>query len=471
MDHVPTPEEIEFYSNGHSVFAPSSAAMHITCSGSLLANFGRADEGSPDAAYGTVGHSLGEGWLNSVIAEWDRSDPSEIMDYAPMGLVGVEVEVSSSRGHPWLIEIDEDMIAFVARYVNWCAVLEGDHFVETRVSHEDLCPIPGQGGTADHAACMPGLLVITDLKMGRGEAVYPADDLDDPRSIIDGRVNGNAQAMIYAYGFIREWTWKYDFKKVIIRIAQPPRDYFGEWHTTVDEIMRFAGYYTARAALNWKAHQPRTASLKGCRWCKDKANCGTWLVFWDELHDGIFDPVVDGEFREVSSEEIQRAGNNIAVKMAFGDDKSPMPRLDKLTTHQKEYIKYWRKAFEHFFSEIDADLLHLARDGEKLALWKRVPGRQGRRTLIDDLADYLEFIGIPRSAQTKRVACTVVELENYLRKTYKLTKRQAEILLSDCVQRADGQDTLALLRDEREKLPDLSSVFDPVTDFDDDNGL
>lgn len=470
MDHVPTPEEIEFYSNGHSVFAPSSAAMHITCSGSLLANFGRTDEGSPDAAYGTVAHSLGEGWLKSVIAGWDNGDgPDALMDYAPAWLIGDIVEVSSSRGEPWRIEIDEDMIGFVERYVRWCAALDGDHFVETRVSHSDLCPIPGQGGTADHAACSPGLLVITDLKMGRGEAVYPADNLDDPRSIIDGVVNGNPQAMIYAYGFICEWDWKYAFQDVVIRIAQPPRDYFGEWHTTVAEIMRFAGYYTARAALNWRPNQPRTASLKGCRWCKDKANCGTWLVFFDELHDGVFDPVVDGEFREVSSEEVQTAGTNLAVKAAFGDLAAPP--LDRLTTHQKEYIKYWRKAFEHFFAEIDADLLHLARDGEKLALWKRVPGRQGRRTLMDDIADYLEFIGIPKSAQVKQVPCTVVELENYLRKTYKLTKRQSEILLSDCVTRADGQDTLALLRDEREKLPDLSSVFDPVTDFDDAEGL
>lgn len=460
MDWPPSAEEMEAADNGHSVFAPSSAKMHVTCSASLRENFGKTDPGSPDAAYGTVGHALGEAWLKLFLENRELFD-GDIADFAPMERVGDIVEVHSAPGYdPWRVEIDEDMIGYVGQYVRWCAPLEGDHFVETRVSHADLTPIPDQGGTADHAVCSPGLLIITDLKMGRGEAVYPALDVDDPRSLIDGKPNGNPQAMIYAYGFILRYMHKYNFERVIIRIAQPPRDYFGEWETTVAEIYKFAGYYTARAALTWKPNQPRTASLDGCRWCKGKAACGAWLVFWDEMNDGVFEPVIDGEYRDVTAEEVSSAGQNIAVKQAFGTKFAPDP--EKLSTHQMEVIKLWRKSFEHFFAALDVELLKRARDGEPMTIFKRGPGRKGNRVLKDHIESDLDFIGIPPEKQKKPVLLTVTELENHLRKEYKLTKKLAELLLSDLVYRADGQDTLMLIRDEREALSDLGSVFEPV---------
>jgi hypothetical protein len=478
MDRIPTSEDIRRVNNGHSLFAPSSSKMHSTCLASLLLNFGIVDPGSPDAAYGTVGHEIGEQWLKSLLSQYDlllgHPSEEEIDAAAPDRLgeiVYIPIQKAPDDQEPTRfhdVVVDEEMYMHVRRYVAWCINLDGEHYVETRVDISRLTPIPDQGGTADHAAIIYNQrkLVITDLKMGIGEAVYPAYDLDDPRAMIDGKPNGNTQAMEYALGFVWEHGLDADPEFTVeIRIAQPRRDYFGVWTTTVAELLVFAEWVTERYRLAWSLDAPRTASLDGCRWCKVKASCGSWLVMWNEMTDDVFDPVIEGEFREVTSEEVSSAGREIALKLETGRDLSPDHH--SLTTHQMEIIKLWRPAFEHFFAAIDTELLHRARDGEKLLIWKRVPGRLGRRKLKDGIKDDLDYIGVPEEDQTVRVPKTPVQLEDYLRKKYGLTKKQAAGILEDVTTRDPGQDTLARLADERGELDDLGSVFDAEPDVDD----
>lgn len=487
FDHLPTPADIRRHNNGHSVFAPSSGHMHYTCAASLLVNFGKTDHGSPDAASGTVGHELGEQWLKGALQEITLLDVDRetylsdewIDGWAPVERIGeiVSVAKGGDSTEVYKVTITEDMIYHVRRYVKWCLELEGDHFVETRVSTEDLTPIPGQGGTADHACCQPYVLVITDLKMGRGEAVYPAVDVTNPCWELvpgTGELNGNAQAMLYAYGFIMAYMHIYNFEKVIIRICQPPKDYFGVWETTLAEIMEFTQAYRMRALENWKLNQPRTPSVKGCRWCKGKASCGAWLTLFnsmtDAMADDTFEPVdddfdgvvIEGSFREVQPSEIISAGHSLAVKVA---SRAALAHPDEMTTLQMEHIKTWRKSFEHFFNDIDVELLRRAKDGEELRLHKLVPGRKGRREITETIIEDADFFGFLEEDELyNRVMKTPVELDEFVRRKFGVTKKRAAAIVALLTTRRDGQDTLVTRRDEREEVEDVGSVFDVVDD-------
>ena len=129
----------------HSVFAPSSSAMWTACAGSLIPNVLSEDTAGEAAAEGTVAHGVAETWLKS--------------GKKPKHLIG-----TIERVEGFDIEITHSMLDFVEQYVTWCWQLAGDHYIESKVYFDDLTPIPRQGGTADHCACLPEWLII---KIGR----------------------------------------------------------------------------------------------------------------------------------------------------------------------------------------------------------------------------------------------------------------------------------------------------------------
>ncbi len=94
----------EHEAGGHSVFAPSSSAMWLTCSGSLLANLAAKDSAGFEAAEGTVAHSAGEDWLKT--------------EERPDHLVGDIVEVDEGD-EVFHIEITTEMLDYVQQYVDW----------------------------------------------------------------------------------------------------------------------------------------------------------------------------------------------------------------------------------------------------------------------------------------------------------------------------------------------------------------
>lgn len=478
---------IEAASGGHSIFAPSGSAMWLTCSGSLIPNILAPDTAGIDAAYGTVGHHVAETWLKAIQSILPKLEAGEydtmaaVVDWCePNHLIGTTQTVHE-RDESFVITIDEEMLGYVRRYVEWCVALPGDHYVETRVDFSQLTPIPNQGGTADHGACEPGVLTITDLKMGmeRVDAVF--EDRDSPQTIIDlgdrWTFNGNPQALIYALGFFFAWDWFYDFQRIVIRIAQPRLDHFDVWETTREELLQFAEFVRARASAAWAPNAPRTPSPKGCRWCKVKGSCPAKAAWAQDLVDGVFDPVTDEDGFCASCEgagcgacapviDATYTVQDMAVRAdMIVSGKTEMDPRDPCALSNEALGKLlpYRKAIEAWFEAMHEEAVRRALDGETIPGHKLVQSAPGKRAWRNE-DEAVEWLGAVASVDPerlyKKVLISPAQAEEIVRRDARVSKKEAASLLDSAVTRPPGRHTLVPEKDRRDALEAPGDLFE-----------
>jgi len=400
---------------GHSVFSPSGSPMWLGCSGSLIPNLFAQDDSGEDAAYGTVGHMVGETWLR------DRTRPNH--------LLGTRHFVQAGEWG-YFITVDAAMMEYVKRYVDWCRFLPGDHHVETRVDFSQLTPIPGQGGTADHAACTWQRLVITDLKMGKGVRVFAKE---------------NSQALLYALGFFYEWDWLYDFQEIVVRIAQPRLDVFEEWTVDRAYLLKFAEYVKERAFAAWVQNAPRTPSEKACLWCKIQATCAAKAKMTIELGGGLFENMG----KEVSNADMVEFREDLAVA-----DNPIIADIATLSTLEMEKLYGWRGTVEKFFKKVGEELDRRARDGVKLKLFKTVEGRSHRVFRNKSKAvEALVALGLNREDLLAEELVSPAKAEELLM-AEGYSAKDAKEALKQIVFQPPGKATLAPLKDSRPALVD-----------------
>lgn len=410
---------------GHSVFSPSGSPMWLGCSGSLIPNLFAPDDSGEDAAYGTVGHMIGEIWLKTGMK--------------PTQFLGTRQFVQSGEWG-YMIDVDESMFAYVKRYVDWCKNLPGDHHVETRVDFSELTPIPS-GGTADHAACTWQRMVITDLKMGKGVRVYAKD---------------NTQARLYALGFFYEWDWLYDFQEIVVRIAQPRLDVFDDWTVTRSELLEFAEYVRERAAAAWVQNAPRTPSAKACQWCRVQATCAAKAKVVLELSEGVFMDLDDATVTSVEMSDFRAS--------LMERDAPQVAAVATLSTLELEKLYEWRGTIERFFKKVGEELEKQARDGVPLKKYKVVEGRsfrtfRNKNQAIKTLVGY----GLKQEDLVTEELASPAQVEELL-KAIGIRNKDLPDLLEPLVFRPPGKATLALLKDSRPALGDKTEgVFGDVT--------
>lgn len=403
--------------SAHSIFSPSGSSMWAYCSGSLIPNLFAQDTAGEDAAYGTVGHGVAEQWLKS--------------GECPEHLIGT-VERIVEGDQVFEIEIDGSMMEYVQQYVDWCIYLPGVHFVETRVDHSDLTPLKNQSGTADHAACVPGKLTITDLKMGQGVMVFAKD---------------NTQAIIYAYGFFKKYDELFDFQDILIRIAQPRLNHFDEWHITREELLKWAAWIKERAYAAWCKNGERVPGEKQCRWCKIKPDCAAYAVWAERLIDGVFEDLAT----PITADHMSDLGSRL-------DDGSftlkPTP-IGSLTTAQKAALLPYRKMIESWFTDLQADLEARCINGESVPGYKLVAGKSNRVFSNNaDAEQELEFLGLPEEVIHPRGMITPAQAEIALTKIgYK--RRQLGDLLNRVVRKPPGKPTMASDADKRPAIESM----------------
>lgn len=424
--------------NGHAHFSPSSSAGWMNCDGFVLANAGKPDGGGYDAAYGTVAHEIAAVWLNAI-----RDQGKKIAEYVPRRFLDWP---TTEQGHK--IIVDADMLHHIRCYIDYCEEVEilGDVFIEQRLDYSEFMPIQKQGGTADHFVCSPGLLIITDLKMGTGVRVY---------------VTRNSQAMLYALAVYLEWNWVYSFKRIRLRICQPRLDVFEEWECSVEELLAFAEEARVRAARGWKADAKRSPSPKACQWCAD-IGCVARSKLLEDLTDDVFDAAE--EMGDESPTYDQETLTDHAMAPLFGPPKEPS-FIQNMETAVLAWRYRHRKMFQKWFSDIGEELLRRAQAGIHVPGYKVAQGRRSFSWIDPEDAAFELSLGGMKEADIFETEVTSVSKARKALRALGMSPEEVRQVLNEAIVRTTpGKPTLVLENDER---PDLEDTVDDTFTEDD----
>lgn len=398
---------------GHSIFSPSSSEMWLNCPASLIANMqvrqNGEDKGSEAASEGTVAHEMAEIWLKT--------------GKKPLHLVGEIRKIGD-----YDVEITQEMLGYVADYVNWCNDQQGDKFVEVKVDFSHLTPVPNQKGTSDHVCCSQDKLTITDLKYGMGVKVD---------------AENNTQLQIYALGVLNDFGFIYDFKTVEMRICQPRLQHFSTWEISIEQLLAFGEYVKERAKLAWQPDAPRKVSEKGCLWCKVKPQCPEKAKELEALVDEVFAESTDDEVME---------------RIDNGEYLRNFPEIKQLSMEQVEKIYSKIKPVKSFLEEIEKKLFDFALKGGKMHAYKLVAGHTTRKWQDEkDVVDFFVKNGVSEDDFNPRSLVSPAQAE----KLCKLSGIPIDELFS-CLASRSGKPTIAPIEDKRPTY-----VVDEGVDWDD----
>lgn len=309
--------------SAHAKLSPSGAETWFNCAGSVAAQEGLPDESSEFAAEGTFAHQISEECLAFGL------DPYDFIGHR------LKVEGFSFEWN----EDDADQLAFGIEQIR---SFEGKFYGEHKVDLSNWLGLD-QFGTLDRAVVGSELIVIADLKWGRGIPVTPIQ---------------NKQLMLYALGF---W-WNVarhvsEATRFLLLIDQPRcSGGGGEWYTTLDELLAFAAEAHIAAERTRDPDAPRVASEKGCKWCKRREATGGCSTF-----DAFMLDVLGKQFDELD-DEILVGG--------------PMELPVVVTPERRSYILDNRKLVEKWFDRLHAQALDDALNGRDAGGKKAVEGRK-----------------------------------------------------------------------------------------------
>lgn len=251
--------------SAHAKLGPSGADRWMVCAGSPAAEEGLPDDVSEFAAEGTFAHQISEECLAFGL------DPFDFIGHR-LVVEGYSFEWS---------EDDAEQLAFGITQVR---DFGGQFFGEHRVDLTHWLG-PDQFGTLDRGIKLPDLIVIDDLKWGRGLPVSPIE---------------NKQLMLYGLGFwhahARE-THKDPNTRILLIVDQPRcSGGGGEWETTLGRLIEFGEEARAAAERTRDPNAARTASEKGCMFCKRRTapgGCETFDEFMLDLVGSKFESLDD----------------------------------------------------------------------------------------------------------------------------------------------------------------------------------
>ena len=316
--------------SAHARLSPSGAESWMTCAGYPNAVAGLPNDSSEFAAEGTAAHHISELCL--------------LLGMSPFDFIGLRQVVEQ-----WTFEWDEDDAEQLAPGIDEVLAHGGTFYGEHKVDLSNWLG-PRQFGTLDRGIILPDLIIINDLKWGRGVPVSPVQ---------------NKQLMIYALGFW--WNIARHVSKatrIRIEIDQPRcSGGGGVWETTLDELLAFGEAARAAAERTHDLDAPRTASAKGCYWCSRKnapGGCATYDEFNLELVGMKFDDI------------------DTAIMLS-----EPPPLARAVTPERRTYLLQHRKMLEGWLEGLHVECIDDAIAGRPTPGLKAVEGRRPPRKWND----------------------------------------------------------------------------------------
>lgn len=380
---------------------PSAAATWYNCPGSI--NFtakAEPDVGSIFAAEGTAAHTVRELCLEFGL------DAHHFL--------GHQFRVD---GH--LFTVDEDWVEALQPGLDRINEFEGEMFIEQPMN---LSPwLHGRTGTLDLGLIGRKLIVISDLKFGRGVPVSPVNNL---------------QQVIYALAF-----WKRHAKRLsdatdfLIIIDQPRNaEGGGEWRVSLDELLEIGETIEDKVNLTREKNAPRIAGEKQCFWCPGKnMGCPEYEKFNLDL---------------------------LSLELPDLDDECGEPPLpDGMTPKRRSYLLKHRGMIvdwlDRHHSQAIADALH----GRPTPGLKAVYGKKKAARWTDPVKAELTLKKnlSAKDIFTKKLI-TPAKLKGLDPKVYRLA--------SDFMERGDPNPVLVSELDDREAIQNYADQLPDLTDED-----
>lgn len=218
----------------HHRNSPSGADKWFYCEGSLNKEEGLENTSSEFSSEGTAAHTVRERCLTEGI---------DVQD-----LVGEWIPADDLR-----FEVTRDWVYFLQPGIERIREAKGFTWVFEHRTQMDPW-IPGGFGTLDAGGISKDLIIIDDLKFGRGVTV------DAVRC---------KQLMIYALGFWQNYARHHTkATRFLLRIDQPRVIGRGsEWEVSLDELLVFAEELAAAVQRTFAPDAPLRPSPKGCQFC------------------------------------------------------------------------------------------------------------------------------------------------------------------------------------------------------------
>lgn len=287
--------------------------------------------------------------------------------------------------------------------------------------------IPGGFGTLDAGGISKDLIILDDLKFGRGLVVG---------------AERNKQLMIYALGFWMNYArTRTKATRFLLRIDQPRvEDRGDEWYVELDELLEFAEELEAAVKRTLDPKAPLNPGPEQCRFCRAARN----------LRCEALDTFVLDLFG-LKPEDLDK----------LLSEKPELIATDTMTPERRSYILQNAGLFSSWLNTIRTTALKDAIDGDEVPGFKAV-GTLGDRSWSSEQEAEEFFTGkIPAKELYNRKLKSPAQME-MVAGTRIWAKAQALIV------RPEGAPALVPESDKRPALLPLSELLDALPDMDDD---
>lgn len=389
----------------HSPRSPSAWKKMSLCAGSIAMEAQFPDDGASEfSAEGTAAHWVREQCL----------------------LTGKDVH--EYTGTTFLVEgfyvvAQPEWVRFLQPGIDRIREEGGERHIEARCSLEAWAP--GESGSVDCGIILPDLIIVDDLKFGRG-VVVPAER--------------NGQLMQYALGFWDQIArHKTDATDFLLRIDQPRAGGGSEWRCTLDDLLRFAEDEWIPALYDSRQPDaPLNPTPDGCQFCRAAVHAGC-----PALHEFV---------QEMLGLDPNETDLTVAPEM---------PDIDQLSVERRSYIIEHQKLISKWLSSVHTLQLNTALAGEPTPGYKAVQ-TEGNRAWVDEQQAEQFFDGrVPKKDMYSQKLKNPTQME-LVAGTRIWAKAQ------ELIHRPQGP---AALVPESDPRPALIPLVEMLDDLDDDDDL